>query len=248
MKRFFSLAGRINPLAEPRVRELWVLVRAFFLVKIFRRIKTLDSKDAFGVTISHNQNALFTVNNRMDLLIKPLSTIETLDRDSQFLIIGPRNENDIYSLASQGFRRKNITGYDLISYSPYVKLGDMHAIDFPDDYFDAVICGWTLSYSANPQKVAAEILRVCKKGGLVAIGVEYSTMTDEDEKKITGYAIQEWDRLTERINSTDQIKGLFGSNVERVYFEHDAPRKISHLAGIIKKNVSNVALIFEVKK
>ena len=235
-------------LAEPRLRELWVLIRAVFFVKIIKRVKTINSNDAFDVTVKHNFNALLTVNNRMDLLIKPLSAIEVLDKNSKFLIIGPRNENDVFSLASNGFAISNIHGYDLISYSPYIKLGDMHAIDYSDNYFDTVICGWTLSYSANPRKAAEEMLRVVKNNGLIAIGVEYSTLTENDEKSITGYSIQENDRLQVRINSTDQIKELFKENIGRIYFEHDAPNKISHSVDQVKKNVSNVALIFEVKK
>jgi SAM-dependent methyltransferase len=248
MKRLFSLIGNINFLAEPRIRELWVLIRAVFYVKILKRVKTLKSEDAFEVTVKHNYRALFTVNNRMDLLIKPVSAIEVLNKDSKFLIIGPRNENDIYSLAAQGFRKKNIIGYDLISYSSSIKLGDMHAIDFPESHFDSVICGWTLSYSASPQKAANEMIRVVKNKGVIAIGVEYSTLTEEDEKQITGYFIQETSKLKDRINSTEQIKKLFSNHMGKVYFDHDAPNKISHRVDQVTKKVSNVALIFEVKK
>ena len=122
---------------------------------------------------------------------------------------------------------ENIVGLDLISYSPRITLGDMHAMPFPDSSFDAVVCGWTLSYSTNPRKVADEIRRGVRTGGIVAIGVEYSTMTPRDEVQLLGYAIQESGR---RINSSVDIKELFRGAVGTIYFEHDAPNRISHTA------------------
>jgi SAM-dependent methyltransferase len=180
----------------------------------------------------------------MNLLLYPVALIEVLHPDSRILVIGPRNENDLYNLVGLGFRIENIRGLDLISYSPYIELGDMHNMPFPSDSFDAVICGWTLSYSTHPARAAGEMIRVTRPGGVIAIGVEYSSMTPTDEKSLLGYEIQEFERTGGRINSTAQIKELFGTNVEAVFFEHDAPLKISHSASGLVPNVSNVALVF----
>ena len=139
-------------------------------------------------------------------------------------------------------------GLDLISYSPRVFIGDAHHMKYEDNYFDAVICGWTLSYSSTPNIMANEMLRVVKNKGVIAIGVEYSTLTKDEYEKLTGYSIQDFNLLDKRINSVDQITGLFSPNVKEIYFNHDAPNKISHTGNGYAANVSNVATIFSVSK
>jgi SAM-dependent methyltransferase len=233
---------RINLAIEPTLRYAWVYLRAVYFIRIRKKLRTLNSEDSYNTTIMHNRRSLYAVNNRMNLLLFPLSVIETLSPTSKILVIGPRNENDLYALVGLGFAIDNIVGLDLISYSPRIMLGDMHAMPFPDNSFDAVVCGWTLSYSATSRKVADEIRRVVRTGGIVAIGVEYSTMTPRDEVQLLGYAIQDSGR---RINSSADIKELFGGAVGTIYFEHDAPNRISHTANQLAPRVSNVALIFE---
>ena len=154
----------------------------------------------------------------------------------------------MFLLFGNGFSWENIYGLDLISYSPKIQLGDMHTIPFEENFFDVVICGWTLSYSAQPQLAANEMQRIVKNGGMIAIGVEYSTMTKEDTEYLLKYAIQEYDKLAERINSTGQILALFKNNVHQVFFDHDAPNKISHSRNGYADNVSNVVTIFSINK
>ena len=230
------------------IRVIVVKLRAFILVKILRRLKLSNAKDAFGVTVKHNLKSLYQCNERVNLLIKPLVAIEKINKDSKVLIIGPRNENDLFMLNSHGVKMNNITGLDLISYSSKILLGDMHAMNFEDDYFDAVIFGWTLSYSSDPKKAIDEIIRVCKDGALVAVGVEYSGMTEKDSVGLLGYSIQEYDKLQDRINTTKQINNLFGERLKHVYFNHDAPLKRHHTKEGYVKDVSNVASIVEIKK
>ena len=133
---------------------------------------------------------------------------------------------------------------DLISYSPKIVLGDMHKIPFDDNHFDVVLCGWTLSYSATPKLAAKEILRVTKIGGIIGIGVEYSTLTKEDSEELSGYSIQDFSKLPKRVNSTAEIRELFYGHVEHVFFDHDAPNKISHTRNGLVDNVSHVVTIF----
>jgi hypothetical protein len=45
-----------------------------------------------------------------------------------------------------------------------------------------------------------------------------------------------------------QILELFGSGVGEVFFSHDAPKKISHTKEGLLQKVSNVAVIFSIKK
>ena len=234
----------VNLLIEPNIRFLVTYIRAIYFLKIKRSLKTLESEDAIGKTVIHNLKSILPSNNRIGLLLYPLSVIESLNKDSKILIIGPRNENDLFFLRGLGFHKKNIVGLDLISYVENIKIGDMHSIPFESNSFDCVVCGWTLSYSEYPQKAATEILRVVKNNGLIAIGVEYSLMTKEDDIKALGYVLQ---GNSSRINSTHQILNLFINNVKEVYFSHDAPNKKSHSA-LMVKDVSNVASIFSINK
>jgi len=77
---------------------------------------------------------------------------------------------EIYCLLSVGFDLRNISAIDLISSSPLIELGDMHALRFSDSEFDVVISAWVINYSHDPEKALAEYSRVLKKGGLLAIG------------------------------------------------------------------------------
>lgn len=231
-----------------RIRTVVVKIRVFFMVNLFRKLKTINAENGFDKTVSHNLKGLYHCNDRIKLLINPLTVIERLNSKSKILVIGPRNENDLYLLYSEGFKKKNITGLDLISYSSKIKLGDMHHMPFEDNSFDAVIFGWTLSYSSAPQKAINEVIRVLKPNGIAAVGVEYSVLSKEDSEQLLSYSIQEYNLLEVRINSVEQILNLFANNVKTVYFNHNAPLQHSHFAKGLVKNVSNVATIVEINK
>jgi hypothetical protein len=90
------------------------------------------------------------------------------------------------------------------------------------------------------------MVRIIKDGGLLGIGVEYSKLTKEESKIIHGgYALE--NENFERINSSQQIIDLFAANVDHIYFNHDAPNKISH-AEFLNPKVSNIILIFSIRK
>lgn len=233
-------------LVEAVTRSEFVLTIVFYLRLIYflqwkRSLRTLDSDSAFGVTLMHNLKSLGRRLNRMALLIDPLSVIESVPKNARILVIGPRNEWDLFQLKRRGFAFERCVGLDLISYAPSIRLGDMHAIPFADGEFDAVLCGWTLSYSAQPQRACDEIARVCRRGGVIGIAVEYFSGDAEAEKLATGgYVIQD-DRLAERVNSVDQILAFFPTHGS-VFFSHDAPLRRSAPAAVPP---SNCAVLFE---
>jgi hypothetical protein len=237
-----------NLFLVPGFRKRIVLLRFLYFVKFKKQLKTFNSENAFEVTLPHNLKSLKQCNDRMDTLIRPLAGIESINSDSRILIIGPRNEYDLFSLFGHGFSWGNITGLDLISYSPKVKMGDMHNIPFDDNYFDVVLCGWTISYSSTPDLAASEMLRITKQGGIIGIGLEYSTLTKEDSEHLVGYEIQNYSKLSKRINSTEEILSLFKNKLKHVFFNHDAPNKISHSRNGLVNNVSRVVAIFSINK
>jgi SAM-dependent methyltransferase len=200
--------------------------RLYWYCSLRRKLRTLESADAVPMTIEHNLKSLRRRLNRMLLLIKPLSVLEQVPKGGRVLVIGPRNEWDLLLLARHGFALRNQTGLDLISYSPLIKLGDMHAMPFADGEFDVVLCGWTLSYSATPLVACQEMARVCKPGGVIGIGVEYFDGDQNAERKATGGYLLQDERLTRRVNSVQQILDLFPGH-GAVHFSHDAPLRRS---------------------
>lgn len=232
------------------IREIRILVgkiRYYYFVKFRRMVTSMESKDAIKHTVNHNLKSLGLFGaTRMDKLIKPISVMENVPRDARILVIGPRNEDDILNLIGSGFKSSNIIGLDLISYSPYIEIGDMHSTRFGDSYFDVVICGWTLSYSNQPEKFARELTRIVKDDGVIGIGVEYSVLTEAQSIGIHGGYALKTDSI-DRINSTAQIVKLFGSSVKHIYFDHDAPNRISHGDKAVEV-ASSVVVIFSISK
>lgn len=248
MNQSAGLRSVSSILSVPVVRRWVGKARLWYYLKLCRRWRYAESDMAFDATIDHNLKGLNSFGTgRTSLLIKPLSVIESLDKDTaRVLVVGPRNEHDLLILAGNGFRFGNVSGLDLMSYSPRIDVGDMHAMEYADDAWDAIVCGWTLSYSRFPEKVAKELIRVTKSGGIIAIGVEYSTLGYDDSKELVGYSID--DEGFQRINSVQDILGLFGDKVGDVFFMHDAPMKRSHTRDEMIETPSAVAVIFSIDK
>jgi SAM-dependent methyltransferase len=233
-------------LSIPLWRYIVGKIRFIYFYYIKQQINTLETGNAVKNTISHNFKNLSTFGfTRMDKIIKPLSVIETLNASSTFLIIGPRNEEDLLNLCGNGFQLKHIKGLDLISYSPKIIVGDMHNIPYDSNSFDCVICGWTLPYSNNQTLACNEILRVVKPNGIIAISLEYSTLTDENVQEKLKYTLSDQQH---RITNTNQLLNYFKNNIQHIYFNHDAPNKISHTVEQNFKNVSAIVAIFSVSK
>ena len=195
--------------------------RYAWLTRVRRRLRTLDGQPAVArSTVFHNLRGLRDLAvNRSLFLIRPLSVIESLAVDSDILVVGPRTEGEILALVAHGFERSHIRALDLISYSPWVELGDLHAMPFPDDSFDAVVLGWVLAYSDGRARAAAEVLRVLRPGGVVAVGVEWNARTDDEIVAEAGYL----PGSATRIGSCREILALFEPLVDQVILAQDAP-------------------------
>jgi SAM-dependent methyltransferase len=204
------------------LRYLVVAMRYLWYVRVRRSLRTFDtatgSESAVAVnTIAHNLKGMRDLAvNRSHLLVRPLSVIEAIPTDANVLSVGPRSEGELFNLAAHGFVFGRITGLDLISYSPRVRLGDMHAAPFADETFDAVVLGWVLAYSEDPRAAAQEMVRVVRHGGVIAVGVEYSPLSPADIEKDVGY--QPGSR--HRIASCREILSYFGEAVDHLYYEH----------------------------
>ena len=149
------------------------------------------------------------------LITMPLYSLDFLNFEkSKVLSVGPRNEGELYFLRSLGFKWKNISSIDLISYSKKISLGDIHETEYSDNLFDVVICGWVIPYSNNYRKILDEIYRISKNKSVLCIGYTY---IPEEKDKIRKYKNSE-----SRFNSNDQIIKHYGNKIKHVYFNFDA--------------------------
>lgn len=224
------------------LRYFVAATRYLWYVIVLRRLRTWDLEKgiAAGVaenTIHHNLRGIRDLAvARSHFLVRPLSIIETISPESKVLSIGPRSEGELLNLTAHGFRWSNIRGLDLITYSPRIDLGDMHHMPYENGTFDLVVAGWVLAYSEQPIVAALEIARITRHGGLIAIGVEYSPMSEEEVIKMMGYR----PGAAKRIDSCKDILEFFGDKVDHIYFHHD----VAHSQ---RDQIGSMCVIFSVK-
>lgn len=79
------------------------------------------------------------------------------------LCLGPRNGIELERLRDAGCA--DVTGLDLLSTSPDIQRGDMHAMPYQAGRFGMIWASHVLEHALEPQKVFNEIVRVLKPGG-----------------------------------------------------------------------------------
>lgn len=245
-----KLARKLDPvefvlqtLSVDGIRYSVALVRYLFFTFVLRRLRTLDlDSKSIGVnTVFHNLKNLKGLRMlsvaRSHQLIRPLSVVQGLGKHTRVLSVGPRSEGELLNLASVGFRPRNIRGLDLISYSKWIDLGDMHQMPYEDNTWDAVVLGWCLAYSDNRPQAAREVIRVAKPGAIIAIGNEYTPATAAELSKLVGYQVCDEVRIT----SLRELLDLFEPHVGHVYFAQDVqPTK--------RDQVNEIIAIFSIRK
>jgi SAM-dependent methyltransferase len=190
--------------------------------------------------LEHNLDAL----RKSEELDRPWRLINPLRSNNYFILhhktmkvltVGPRTEAEILNLIGSGFRAENIRGLDLLSYSPFVDIGDMHAMPYDDDSFDVVILGWVLGYSRDNATVAREVLRVARPGAFVLIGCQYNPQTNEELNR--AQAIK---KEPTRYQHTDDMIRLFDGHIRSILFRHDVHPTMRHRNG-------DLMVIFDLK-
>lgn len=178
-------------------------------------------------TVEHNLRQLGTgaAFSRPWGLLGPLLGIDRVAfrrHETRVLIVGPRTENEILLYMSHGFGPGNVRGLDLMSYSPWVDVGDMHAMPYADNSFDVVLFSWVLGYSSNQKRAVAEAVRVARPGGFVGIGEEFEPKSSEEHNEMLlrekGYTLH--GTVT---TSAERLIGLFGDAVDEVVFRTEPP-------------------------
>lgn len=220
-------------------RRAFLTSRFLYYSRLRHQIRTLRPQESVAEhTVAHNLKGMRDVSVvRSDALVKPLSVLECLDADAKILSVGPRTEGELFNLAAHGFRLANIRGVDLISYSPMIDLGDMHHLPYGDNSWDAIVCGWVLAYSNDKPRAVRELVRTCKPGGVIAVGVEYSPRSVEQVAADVGYV----PGSAERICDLSALLALFGDAIDVLYFSQEP-------VPVRRDRLGSITAIFSVKK
>lgn len=224
-----------------KIRNNFCFLRAFYFCKIKKNLKDFNdvSEDTWKNTLESNKRVVYNKNISLpkkpkhvsifdvgrslaggstNLLLEPAKKKfnKSEFKKLKILSIGPRAEGEIFNIFAHGFEFKNIIGIDLFSYSPLIRLGDMHNLDFNNDEFDIVLMGWCLAYSNNKKKALSEVKRVLTKNGLLVIGYTVSkTLTDQDQINARGYLVRS---PYNKVNSMEDLDELVRSEGFNMYY------------------------------
>lgn len=226
----------------PIIRYAYMRLRLHVLLLV-RGVREIGEHGSISRTVSHNLRFLRSYNTRNERLLLSSMCIENL-QSAKSLIIGCRTEEELFLFRGYGIR--DVSAVDIMSYSPRVDLGDMHALPYAESSFDFVFCSYTLSYSDNPRRAAAEIVRVAKDGGSVAIAIEYCPWDrrEEIQEALLGYKLMPGEKL----ETVDDILTLFSPNVGNIFVRYDAERKLHHDVDGLISNPSPVITVFSIHK
>jgi SAM-dependent methyltransferase len=221
--------------AVARLRHAWLTRRS--------GVRILERHRSDARTASHNRRSLIAFNPRNERLLFGALVREDLSR-TRVLVLGCRSEEELLMFQGYGFERPRAV--DLISYSPWIELGDMHALPYAGASFELVFCAYTLSYSEDPSQAAREMLRVVADGGTIAIAVEYMphALRGEIQDALLGYRIGGASPL----DSTAAILRLFEPHVAKVFVDYDAEKKRHHTQQGLIRNPSPLLCVFQVRK
>lgn len=153
IREFFSYLEQ-NPtelLTIPHLRGM--LARQRYMARKNAHLKKMEDDRNKWIrtgTVNHNSanlDAMAEYDRGAELIeaVRAISYVADRAEELKVLSIGPRTETEILGLVGYGFSPPNIDAIDLISYSPYVHVGDMHEKPFDDNTYDIVIAGWVLA-------------------------------------------------------------------------------------------------------
>lgn len=230
---FFSwwLQSRFILWAQLWIRFIYFYAKNGGKIREFSTTSHGNAKDlAKTITLNHKEQFDIIKFNRSRLemvacLLKSIPPVFKNIRNLKLLSVGPKNEGELLMYYRYGFSWKNLTGIDLSSYSPKVKVMDMHDIKFPENSFDIVTSLWSIRYSYDLKKVTGEIQRIAKDGAIIVIANTRNADTEQD------FA------YNSKLDTVDEILGYFDASEKEViwrYEEEDRPGEAAHMLVIFR--------------
>lgn len=242
-RRFRDFVGRFLVPRSPVLLSVWnyiLLMPPIFALRFHSRrlywrltghsLKQLvkgggvDSNFVAEQVLPYNLGNINIINRgRTERVIAILRSIRGLKLGSlNTLVVGPRNEAELLLLSSYGFNSTKLTAIDLFSYSPAVRLMDMHELKFADGSFDAVYSAFVITYSDDIPKAVAETIRVAKDGALIVFVFEHLSLGAGNrfgKNNLSG-------------GPTDLL-GAFGANVGHVYWQEDFENEGRYTSSVV---------------
>lgn len=188
--------------------------------------RTLEGQPGLTVdAVSHNINPDWMffpgLVDRPDLIASPLRSLPEIRHNAhrmEVLVVGARTEAEIITYMSLGFHEKRILACDLFSYSQAIDLANVVDLPYADKRFDLVVVGWVLEFVTEVELAIAEIRRVCKPEGLIAVGSMRHPESTDFGKYLS--RTNSLDRVW-RPQSVSDVLSAFGLTYENVVFAGD---------------------------
>lgn len=112
--------------------------------------------------------------------------------------------------------------------------GDLFKVPFPDDSFDGVVSWGVLHHTSDPYRGLAEMVRVCRKGGFVAVFL-YNRWNhwrfNQQKRKILAEAGEDMEarfQLAQRLYGTKPVDKMTKSELLTFYDRYCHPYKTDH--------------------
>tara|TARA_B100000989_G_scaffold297720_2_gene284446 strand:+ start:1236 stop:1976 length:741 start_codon:yes stop_codon:yes gene_type:complete len=206
------------------IRYLITLIRLIYFTKI-RNNKILKKKSRFNKdgTLERNIKSALSFRDcysgeRSSYFLKKLNKLikKNKRKTMKILLVGPRNEGEIFNFLSYDFKFKKINAIDLFSYSKKIKVWDMHQIDKIKKKFDLIYFGFILNYSKNINSVILKSNKLLNKNGFVGISIEYDNWISMKQKTKNFYNKRLKNEKFEKLIRIKK-KHLYNNHIKKKY-------------------------------
>src|SRR5262245_21523152 len=115
--------------------------------------------------------------------------------------------------------------------------GDVFSIPYPDESFDVVMCQGVLHHTADPFRGLREVVRVCRRGGLVSIFLYNRwnhwrhNLQKDRVTRLAGDDIEERFRVAHRLYGSKPLNRMSPEEIATFYDQYCHPHKSDHTIG-----------------
>ncbi len=172
------------------IRYLITIIRLIYFTKI-KNNKILKKNSIFNKsgTLERNIKSALSFRDcysgeRSSFFLKKIKNFinNKQKKNMRILLVGPRNEGEIFNFLSHNFKYDKISAIDLFSYSKKIKVWDMHQINKMKKKFDLIYFGFILNYSKNIDSVILKSNEILNTNGYVGISIEYDNWVSMKKK------------------------------------------------------------------
>lgn len=206
-------------------RYLLTVIRLIYFTKKNRTKKIKkNSKHSKKGTIDRNIKSVLSLRDCYSgerssfFLEKYLCLFQVANQ--KVLLVGPRNEGEIFNFLSKGFKSKNVDAIDLFSYSPKIQIKDMHKINEIKKKYDLIYFGFILNYSKKINLVLKKSLKILNQNGMIGISLEtdnWDYVTDKTKRLFKKkLKINKFEAL-ERINKNYIYKNIIFEKLKKIF-------------------------------